>query len=214
MSQVFSWLTMHRCLVCRRGRRNPVLPNSAGGCHPPARANIYGRCNRPVPLATEPDESDRMIEHPGTAFPRLCELRRHGNGSSGARGAVRSAPPQARGGFGPHAPAMNPRCLAPMFPVRPCRKYAPSTSSRGDFGSDFRSTDSLFFQQWPMRLSGRSTPFQLRKACFRRAARPDTSGSRSFACPHKRRVVRPSPRTTLRLPSCTPPSQNSLYLSA
>jgi hypothetical protein len=49
-------------------------------------------------LATEPDESDRMIEHLGTAFPRRCELRRHGNGSSGARGAVRSAPPQARVG--------------------------------------------------------------------------------------------------------------------
>src|ERR1700720_600302 len=39
-------------------------------------------------LATEPDESDRMIEHLGTAFPRPCELRRHGNGSSGARGAA------------------------------------------------------------------------------------------------------------------------------
>jgi hypothetical protein len=54
-------------------------------------------------LATEPDESDRMIEHLGTAFPRPCELRRHGKWIVGCA-RCGSAPPQARGGVSPSSP--------------------------------------------------------------------------------------------------------------
>ena len=43
------------------------------------------------------------------------------------------------------------------------RKYAPSTAARGNCGSDCRSTDSLFFQPWPISLSGRSYTFSTEK---------------------------------------------------
>ena len=52
-------------------------------------------------LETEPDESDQMIEHLGTAFPVYVNFGVTGMERLRARGALGSASPQARGGRRP-----------------------------------------------------------------------------------------------------------------